>query len=72
MARSGSAKVMPLYRRLEYSSVGVALGSVILLITGTSTHSADTQSAGISGLGTSVICFVVLRVANRGRDSQHE
>lgn len=67
---NSARKSVPLYKRLEYSSVGVMIGSAIVLLWGIFSHSNDSQSAGIRGLSISIICFIVLRLANHSRASQ--
>ena len=70
MASNNKKAPMPLYRRLEYSSVGVILGSLVLLGWGVLGHSDSSVSAGISALSIAVMCLIVLRLAGWSRARQ--
>ncbi len=68
MAKTSSK--LPLYKRLEYSSLGATLGSLILLAWGVLRGSDDALTGGIWLVGMCGLCWIALRLANHSRPQQ--
>lgn len=64
---SRTSKSLPLYKRLEYSSFGATLGSLLLILWGVFRGSADALNSGVWLIGMCGLCWIALRLANHSR-----
>lgn len=59
---------MPLYRRLEFATLGVMIGSFLVIVMGIVKGGEDQYiNPGMWTLGTTLVVWITLKIANHDR-----